>query len=74
MKTLSELCKPRASVFDRVRLDTVYNLDDLPNIKPDEFFSENYVTEGMRILLTEAFNRVEDRTTSASGKKFGGRR
>jgi len=67
MKTLSELCKPRPSVFDRARLDTVYNLDDLPVIKPDEFFSENYVTEGMRILLTEAFNRVEGRTTSASG-------
>jgi len=67
MKTLSELCKPRPSVFDRARLDTVYNLDDLPIIKPEEFFSENFVTEGMRILLTEAFNRVEGRTTSASG-------
>ena len=67
MKALSDLCKPRSSVFDRTRLDTVYNLDDLPIIKPDEFFSENYVTEGMRILLTEAFNRVEGRTTSASG-------
>ena len=67
MKALSDLCKPRSSVFDRTRLDTVYNLDDLPIIKPDEFFSENFVTEGMRILLTEAFNRVEGRTTSASG-------
>jgi len=38
MKTLSDLCKPRASVFDKVRLDTVYNLDDLPTILPDEFF------------------------------------
>jgi len=67
MKTLNELCNPRPSVFDRTRLDTVYNLDDLPLIKPDEFFSENYVTEGMRILLTEAFNRLEGKTTSASG-------
>lgn len=67
MKTLSDLCKPRASVFDKVRLDTVYNLDDLLTIPPDEFFSENYVTEGMRILLTEAFNRLEGKTTSASG-------
>ena len=66
-KTLSEICKPRESVFDRSRLDTVYNLDDLSNIKPDEFFTENYVTEGMRILLTEAFNRLEGRTTGASG-------
>jgi hypothetical protein len=60
MKTLSDLCNPRSSVFDRTRLDTVYNLDDLPSIKPDEFFSENYVTEGMRILLIEAFNRLEE--------------
>jgi hypothetical protein len=67
MKTLADLCKPRASVFDKARLDTVYNLDDLPTIHPDEFLSENYVTEGMRILLTEAFNRLEGKTTSASG-------
>src|SRR3972149_5650838 len=67
MKTLADLCKPRASVFDKARLDTVYNLDDLSSIQPDEFLSENYVTEGMRILLTEAFNRLEGRTTSASG-------
>jgi len=67
MKTLGELCKPRASVFDHTRLDTVYNLDDLSSIHPEELFSENYVTEGMRILLTEAFNRLEGKTTSASG-------
>ena len=67
MKTLADLCKPRASVFDKARLDTVYNLDDLPTIDPDDFLSENYVTEGMRILLTEAFNRLEGKTTSASG-------
>jgi len=67
MRSLSDLCKPRKSVFDRARLDTVYNLDGLPTINPDEFLSENYVTEGMSILLTEAFNRLEGRTTSASG-------
>jgi len=67
MRTLIDSCKPRPSVFDKARLDTVYNLDDLPSIHPDEFLSENYVTEGMRILLTEAFNRLEGKTTSASG-------
>ncbi|MDD4092621.1 MAG: DUF499 domain-containing protein [Smithellaceae bacterium] len=67
MKTITDLCKPRASVFDKARLDTVYNLDDLPAIDPDDFFSENYVTEGMRVLLTEAFNRLEGKTASASG-------
>ena len=67
MRTLIDSCKPRPSVFDKARLDTVYNLDDLSSIHPDEFLSENYVTEGMRILLTEAFNRLEGKTTSASG-------
>jgi len=67
MKALADLCKPRASVFDKARLDTVYNLDDLPTIDPDDFLSENYVTEGMQILLTEAFNRLEGKTASASG-------
>jgi len=67
MKTLADLCKPRASVFDKARLDTVYNLDDLSTIDPDDFLSENFVTEGMRVLLTEAFNRLEGKTASASG-------
>jgi len=49
MKTLADLCKPRASVFDKARLDTVYNLDDLSSMHPDKFLSENYVTE-VRIL------------------------
>jgi hypothetical protein len=51
MKTLADLCKHRASVFDKSRMDTVYNLDDLSSIHPDEFLFENWVTEGMRILL-----------------------
>ena len=50
MKTLNDMCRPRASVFDKSCLNTVYNLDDLTMINPDEFLSENYVTEGMRIL------------------------
>src|SRR4030042_1845936 len=62
MRTLIDSCKPRPSVFDKARLDTVYNLDDLSSIHPDEFLSENYVTEGMRILLTEAFNRRKTST------------
>lgn len=67
MNSLHDLCKPRESVFDRSHLDTVYNLDDLLAIKPDDFFTENYVTEGMRILLTEAFNRLEGKTTGIAG-------
>ena len=67
MKPIIDLCEPRASIFDRSRIDTVYNLDELPSIHPTEFFAENYVTEGMRVLLVEAFNRLEGKTTSTSG-------
>jgi hypothetical protein len=32
-----------------------------------KFFTGNYVTEGMRLLLTEAFNRLEGKSQSSSG-------
>ena len=32
-------------------------------IDPDEFFAENHITEGMRTLLTEAFRRLEGKST-----------
>jgi hypothetical protein len=49
MRTLIDSCKPRPSVFDKARLDTVYNLDDLSSIHPDEFLSENYVIRRLGI-------------------------
>jgi hypothetical protein len=59
MKTLKELCTPRASIFDRSRRDTVLDLTDLieDNIDPEDFFAENYLTDGMKRLLKEAFRR-----------------
>ncbi len=64
MKTLNQLCIPRRSVFDLQRRDTVLNIDDLieDRIKPDEFFAENYITEGMKVLLEHAFKRLEGKT------------
>jgi hypothetical protein len=59
LKTLGQVCVPRASVFDRSIRDTVYNIDDLNRIEPDRFLTENHVTEGMRQLLTEALRRME---------------
>lgn len=61
MKTLKQLCKPRASVFDRSRRDTVLDLTNLieDKINPEEFFAENYLTDGMKRLLREAFRRFE---------------
>ncbi len=66
-KTLAQACTPRQSVFDPSISDTVYNIDELTHIDATRFFAENYVTEGMRILLTEAFKRLEGRSPSSSG-------
>lgn len=65
MKTLAQSCVPRDSVFDLSRRDTVLDLTDLiqDRIDPEDFFRESHVTEGMRILLTEAFRRLERKTT-----------
>ena len=41
MRTLIDSCKPRPSVFDKASLDTVYNLDDLSSIHPNESTSMN---------------------------------
>lgn len=62
MKTLRQLCKPRNSVFDSSRRDGVLDLTDLieKKINPETFFDENYLTNGMRRLLKEAFQRFAD--------------
>ena len=64
MKTLKNACKPRSSVFDAARRDTVLDLSDLveDRIDASEFFAENYTTEGMKTLLTEAFRRLEGKS------------
>lgn len=66
-KTLAELCIPREWVFDPSVRDTVHDIDELDQLDPERFFAENYVTEGMRQLLSEAFKRLEGRTENASG-------
>lgn len=64
MKSLEQACQPRKSVFDPQKRDTVLDLSDLveDRIKPAEFFEENYITEGMKTLLKNAFQRLEGRT------------
>lgn len=65
--TLDQACTPRPSVFDPNLRDTVYNLDELGTVDASRFFAENYVTEGMQILLSEAFKRLEGRSENAPG-------
>ena len=64
MKTVKQACEPRPGAFDPTRRDTVLDLSDLidDRIDPAEFFAENYVTEGMKTLLTEAFTRLEGKS------------
>lgn len=59
MRTLYELCKPRASVFDEKKREDVLNLSDLIDGKIDSnlFFEENYLTSGMAVLFDAAFKR-----------------
>jgi len=59
MPTLEQACTPRPSVVDTSARDTVYNIDDLNQIDAGQFFAENWVTEGMHILLDEAFKRLD---------------
>jgi hypothetical protein len=67
MKPLKDLCFPRDSVFDIARRDTVLNLTHLTaeKITAKDFFEENYVTEGMKTLLTEAFRRLQKKSEQA---------
>ncbi|RIK32867.1 MAG: glycosyl transferase, partial [Chloroflexi bacterium] len=64
MQPLSKLCTPRPSVFDAQRRDTVLDLTDLINgaIKPADFFAENYITDGMQVLLEQGFRRLEGKS------------
>ena len=67
MKTLKTLCIPRDSIFDIAKRDTVLNLSHLAASKIDAkgFFEENYVTEGMKTLLTESFRRLQSKSEQA---------
>lgn len=67
MKSLKSLCVPRDSVFDASKRDTVLNLSRLIDNKIDagSFFAENYVTDGMRTLLQEAFRRLTGESEQA---------
>ena len=65
MQTVKQACVPRPGTFDASRRDTVLHLGDLVagTIDPAAFFAENYITEGMRTLLTEGFRRLEGQST-----------
>lgn len=64
--SLKSSCVPRQSVFDRARRDVVLDLGDFLSGKLDEqagarFYDENFVTAGMKLLITKAFDRLQGR-------------
>ena len=64
MQTIKHLCTPRPVIFDPQKRDTVLDLSDLieGKIDPAQFFEENYITEGMKILLEHGFRRLEGKS------------
>ena len=64
--SLLNLCKPRDSVFDNTRRDVVLDLNDLVENRIDatDFFTENYLTDGMKRLFREAFRRFGGHSAS----------
>jgi hypothetical protein len=59
---LSDLAKPRQSVFGRGHSDTVAEIADLPKLDARAFFAETYITEGMGVLLRQVFDRLMARS------------
>lgn len=62
--SLRRLCQPRPSVFDRAMADSVANIADFNagRIDAGTFFAENHVTEGMKVLLRQVFERLSGRS------------
>jgi len=60
MKTIANLCTPKATVFDAAQRDTVHDILDLKNreIDPEAFFGETYFTAGMKSLIKHSFERL----------------
>jgi hypothetical protein len=59
---LSDLAKPRQSVFGRGHSDTVAEIADLPKLDARAFFAETHITEGMGVLLRQVFDRLMGRS------------
>ncbi|MCB0784563.1 MAG: DUF499 domain-containing protein [Flavobacteriales bacterium] len=61
MTALSQVLKPRKSVFDKSQRETVLDLTDLAEDKLDAkaFFAENFITQGMRQLYEAVFRRLD---------------
>lgn len=59
---LSDLAKPRQSVFGHGQSDNVAEIADLPKLDVQGLFAETHITEGMGILLRQVFDRLMGRS------------
>lgn len=71
LKSIHEVCKPRQSVFDKSRKDVVLHLGDLltgklGEDKAEDFFAENFVTNGLKSLVDKTFERLSGKKDQAS--------
>ena len=67
MKTVTEICVPRADILAGKQSDAIYAADlglvrdgKAPSVyqDPSEFFRNTYPTEGLRTTITEVFSRL----------------
>jgi predicted AAA+ superfamily ATPase len=69
--SIFDVCTPRQSTFDQDRRDVVLQLSNLFDGKYSEdtasaFFEENFVTNGMKVLVNKAFERLVGINNQAS--------
>ncbi len=67
MKTVQESCIPRDAILQNNEQSYALNLSDLlkGTIQVEEFFSENFITEGMHQLIQVAFQRFNKTSETA---------
>lgn len=65
--TVRSLCKPNETVFDDALLDRVERLEDFVSgtIDPNAFFAKNHMTEGLKALVGQGFERLSGKSQNA---------
>lgn len=65
--TVRTLCKPNETVFDDALLDRVERLEDFVSggIDAAAFFAKNHMTEGLKSLVAQGFERLSGKSQNA---------
>ena len=64
ISTVKQLCKPAAAVTSDSLVEQVAQIEDFADKKIDgnAFFSRNYFTQGLKVLVERGFERLAGRT------------